>query len=132
MLGVNVRFWVKRRHCWIRGRYGDAHKARWGHIDEGWPDASEDVGRLAQEAGVKTLALSHLTPAIDSIGDDTWREPVAKFFKDGIIVGKDRMVVWHGRVRFVPEADNELDQLFDHVAGAREQRRRNFKAQWLS
>jgi ribonuclease BN (tRNA processing enzyme) len=31
----------------------------------------EDVGRIAQEAGVKTLVLSHLGPAIDSISDDT-------------------------------------------------------------
>jgi ribonuclease BN (tRNA processing enzyme) len=54
---------------------------------------SEDVGRIAQAAGVKTLVLSHLTPAIDSISDDTWREPVAKFFKGEIIVGKDLMVV---------------------------------------
>lgn len=54
---------------------------------------SEDVGRIAQEAGVKTLVLSHLTPAIDGIADDTWREPVAKYFKGEIIVGKDLMVV---------------------------------------
>jgi len=54
---------------------------------------SEDVGRIAQEAGVKTLVLSHLTPAIDSIDDDTWRAPVAKYFKGEIIVGKDLMVV---------------------------------------
>jgi ribonuclease BN (tRNA processing enzyme) len=54
---------------------------------------SEDVGRIAQEAGVKTLVLSHLTPAIDSITDDTWRAPVAKYFKGEIIVGKDLMVV---------------------------------------
>jgi hypothetical protein len=30
----------------------------------------EDVGRIAQKAGVKTLVLSHLVPAIDSITDD--------------------------------------------------------------
>ena len=54
---------------------------------------SEDVGRIAQEAGVKTLVLSHLSPAIDSITDDTWREPVEKYFKGEIIVGKDLMVV---------------------------------------
>jgi len=53
----------------------------------------EDVGRIAQEAGVKTLVLSHLTPAIDSISDDTWRDPAAKFFKGEIIVAKDLMVV---------------------------------------
>jgi ribonuclease BN (tRNA processing enzyme) len=53
----------------------------------------EDVGRIAQEAGVKTLVLSHLTPAIDAISDDTWRAPAAKFFKGEIIVAKDLMVV---------------------------------------
>jgi ribonuclease BN (tRNA processing enzyme) len=53
----------------------------------------EDVGRIAQEAGVKTLVLSHLVPAIDSITDDTWRSPAAKYFKGEIIVGKDLMVV---------------------------------------
>jgi ribonuclease BN (tRNA processing enzyme) len=53
----------------------------------------EDVGRIAQEAGVKTLVLSHLTPAIDSISDDTWRAPAAKFFNGEIIVAKDLMVI---------------------------------------
>ena len=53
----------------------------------------EDVGRIAQEAGVKTLVLSHLTPAIDSITDDTWRAPAAKYFKGEIIVGRDLLVV---------------------------------------
>ena len=53
----------------------------------------EDVGRIAQEAGVKTLVLSHLIPAFDSISDDTWRAPAAKYFKGEIIVAKDLMVV---------------------------------------
>jgi ribonuclease BN (tRNA processing enzyme) len=55
--------------------------------------SSEDVGRIAQEAGVKILVLSHLTPAIDSITDETWRAPVAKYFKGEIIVGRDLMVI---------------------------------------
>ena len=29
----------------------------------------EEVGRIAAEAGVKTFVLSHLTPALDSIGE---------------------------------------------------------------
>jgi ribonuclease BN (tRNA processing enzyme) len=37
--------------------------------------------------------LSHLTPATDSIDDETWRAPVAKYFKGEIIVGKDSIVV---------------------------------------
>ena len=53
----------------------------------------EDVGRIAAEAGVKTLVLSHLTPAIPSITDDIWRAPAAKHFKGEIIVGKDLMVI---------------------------------------
>jgi ribonuclease BN (tRNA processing enzyme) len=54
---------------------------------------AEDVGRIAQKAGVKTLVLSHLTPAIDSIDDDTWRAPAAKYFQGEIVVGKDLMVL---------------------------------------
>ena len=54
---------------------------------------AEDVGRIAQEAGVKTLVLSHLVPGIDGITDDTWRSLAAKYFKGEIIVGKDLMVV---------------------------------------
>lgn len=53
----------------------------------------EDVGQIAQQAGVKTLVLSHLTPALDSITDDTWRTAAAKHFRGEIIVGKDLMVV---------------------------------------
>jgi hypothetical protein len=52
-----------------------------------------DVGRIAQEAGVKTLVLSHLVPATDGITDDTWRSEAAKYFKGEIIVGKDLMVI---------------------------------------
>jgi ribonuclease BN (tRNA processing enzyme) len=53
----------------------------------------EDVGRIAQDAGVKILVLSHLVPATDSITDDTWRTAAAKYFKGEIIVGRDLMVV---------------------------------------
>jgi ribonuclease BN (tRNA processing enzyme) len=53
----------------------------------------EDVGRIAQEAGVKTLVLSHLVPGIDGIADDTWRAAAARYFKGQIIVGRDLMVI---------------------------------------
>jgi ribonuclease BN (tRNA processing enzyme) len=53
----------------------------------------EDVGRIAQEAGVKTLVLSHLLPAFDGIDDDTWRAAAAKNFSGQIIVGRELMVV---------------------------------------
>ena len=53
----------------------------------------EDVGRIAAEAGVKTLVLSHLAPGLDSIADDVWRERAAKSFKGEIIVAHDLTVV---------------------------------------
>jgi len=53
----------------------------------------ENAGRIAQEAGVKTLVLSHLTPAVNSLSDEDWRAAAAKYFKGEIIVGKDLMVI---------------------------------------
>jgi ribonuclease BN (tRNA processing enzyme) len=56
--------------------------------------STEDVGRIAAEAGVKTLVLSHLVPGDDaSITDEQWSEGVRKHFKGRIIVGKDLMVI---------------------------------------
>ena len=53
----------------------------------------EDVGRIAQEAGVKTLVLSHLAPATDAIPNETWRDQAAKHFKGDIRVARDLMVI---------------------------------------
>jgi len=53
----------------------------------------EEVGRIAHEAGVKTLVLSHVVPAIDGISDSTWRAGAATHFKGEIVVGKDLMVL---------------------------------------
>jgi len=53
----------------------------------------EDVGRIAKEAGVQTLVLSHLTPGIDGIQDETWRNLAAKQFKGKIVVARDLSVL---------------------------------------
>ena len=54
----------------------------------------EDVGRIAERAGVKTLVLSHFVPGDDpSITDEQWSEDVRKHFKGRIIVGKDLMEI---------------------------------------
>ena len=53
----------------------------------------EEVGRIAQEAGVKTLILSHLTPVMPATPDAEWRSQAAKHFKGEILVGYDLMVV---------------------------------------
>jgi len=55
---------------------------------------SEDVGKVATHAGVKTLVLSHLVPGTDpSISDDQWAEGVRKHFSGRIVVGKDLMEI---------------------------------------
>src|SRR6185503_10541605 len=49
----------------------------------------EDVGRIAAQAQVKTLVLSHFVPGDDaSITDEQWAEGVRKNFKGRIVVGK--------------------------------------------
>lgn len=54
----------------------------------------EDVGKIAAQAGVKTLVLSHFVPGDDaSITDERWSEGARKYFKGQIIVGKDLMEI---------------------------------------
>ena len=54
----------------------------------------EDVGKIAAQAGVKTLVLSHFVPGDDaSITDEQWAEGVKAHFKGQIIVGKDLMEI---------------------------------------
>jgi ribonuclease BN (tRNA processing enzyme) len=54
----------------------------------------EDVGKVATQAGVKTLVLSHFVPGDDpTITDDQWAEDARKHFKGRIIVGKDLMEI---------------------------------------
>ncbi|MGE5118451.1 MAG: MBL fold metallo-hydrolase [Betaproteobacteria bacterium] len=55
---------------------------------------TEDVGRVADAAGVKTVVLSHLVPGDDpSISDVQWAEGVKKHFGGEVIVGRDLMVI---------------------------------------
>ena len=54
----------------------------------------EDVGKIAAQAGVKTLVLTHFVPGDDaSITDEQWSEGVRKHFKGEVIVGKDLMEI---------------------------------------
>lgn len=53
-----------------------------------------EVGRVAEEAGVKTLVLSHFVPGDDlSITDEQWTADARKHFKGPIIIGKDLMEI---------------------------------------
>lgn len=52
----------------------------------------EDVGRVAEAAGVKTLVLSHLVPGEDPlVTDSTWLEAASAHFRGKVIVGRDLM-----------------------------------------
>lgn len=54
----------------------------------------EDVGKIAAQANVKTLVLSHFVPGDDaSITDENWSEGVRKHFKGRVVVGKDLMEI---------------------------------------
>ncbi|MEO8337638.1 MAG: MBL fold metallo-hydrolase [bacterium] len=51
---------------------------------------AEEAGRVAAEAGVGTLVLSHLIPAEDpTITDETWSSAARKHFTGRVVVAKD-------------------------------------------
>ena len=54
--------------------------------------STEDVGRIAASAGVKTLVLSHFVPGDDpTVTDDDWTRDVKTNYSGRIIVAKDLM-----------------------------------------
>lgn len=56
--------------------------------------SAEDAGRVAQEAGVKLLVLSHLVPADDpAITDEMWIAAARVHFRGPVIVGKDLLEI---------------------------------------
>jgi ribonuclease BN (tRNA processing enzyme) len=55
--------------------------------------ATEDVGRIAAAAGVKTVVLAHLVPAFPDITDAMWADGVRKHFDGEIIIGRDLMEI---------------------------------------
>ncbi len=53
-----------------------------------------DVGKVAKEAGVKTLVLTHFVPVDDpSLTDEIWMEGAKTHFEGKVIVGKDLMEI---------------------------------------
>jgi len=53
----------------------------------------EQVGRIAQQAGVGTLVLSHFVPSTPDVSDDVWHELAAQGFTGQVIVGHDLMTI---------------------------------------
>ena len=56
--------------------------------------SAADAGRVAQEAGVKILVLSHLVPADDpEVTDQMWIDAARTHFRGSVIVGKDLLEI---------------------------------------
>jgi ribonuclease BN (tRNA processing enzyme) len=56
--------------------------------------SAEDAGRIAQEAGVKTLVLSHFVPPDDpEITEGMWLEAAKRHFRGTVILGRDLLEV---------------------------------------
>ena len=55
--------------------------------------STEDVGRIAAQAGVKLLVLSHLVPGDIPISDEMWLEGVRKTYQGRAVVGRDLMEI---------------------------------------
>jgi ribonuclease BN (tRNA processing enzyme) len=56
--------------------------------------SAEDAGRVAQQAGVKTLVLSHFVPPDDpEITDTMWREAASRHFRGTVLVGRDLLEI---------------------------------------
>jgi len=51
---------------------------------------TDQVGRIATEAGVKTLVLSHFVPGGPPIiADEVWRDAVRPTFSGNLVIGRD-------------------------------------------
>ncbi|MGD8340897.1 MAG: MBL fold metallo-hydrolase [Gammaproteobacteria bacterium] len=75
------------------GAYADNPEGIWKHIIE-THTSTEEAGRMAAEAGVGTLVLTHLLPgALMDVPDETYLEGIRKHFDGPVIIGRDLMVI---------------------------------------
>ena len=76
-----------------RGMYADNPEGVWHHIVSTHTPL-EDAGRMAAEAGVGTLVLTHIIPgALGTMPDSAYIAAVRKTFKGPVIVGRDQLVL---------------------------------------
>ena len=76
-----------------RGMYADNPEGVWRHIVATHTPV-EDAGRMAAEAGVGTLVLSHLIPgALDERPDENYLAAARKSFTGQVVLGRDQMVL---------------------------------------
>jgi len=76
-----------------RGMYADNPEGVWRHIVTTHTPL-EDAGRMAAEAGVRTLVLTHIIPgALDLLPDETYLAPARKTFRGEVVLGRDQLVL---------------------------------------
>jgi ribonuclease BN (tRNA processing enzyme) len=76
------------------GAYADNPEGVWQHIVAAHTPL-DVAGRMAREAGVRTLVLNHVIPGgwNPEIGDDVYRREAAREFAGEIIVGSDLLEI---------------------------------------
>jgi ribonuclease BN (tRNA processing enzyme) len=75
------------------GNYADNPEGIWSHI-AGTHTSTEDAGRMAQAAGVRTLVLNHLIPGgLEEIDEATYIAGARMHFAGEIIVGRDQLLL---------------------------------------
>lgn len=56
--------------------------------------SAEDCGRIAREAGVTTLVLTHLLPSDDGlVSEERWQEEAARHYAGKIVIARDLMLL---------------------------------------
>lgn len=76
----------------IMGSDSNARRLREHIVDS--HTSTQDVGKVAARAGVKTLVLSHFVPGADpTITDAMWLEGVRKHFQGEVVLGRDLQVL---------------------------------------
>jgi ribonuclease BN (tRNA processing enzyme) len=76
------------------GAYADNPEGVWQHIVAAHTPL-DVAGRMAREAGVRTLVLNHIIPGgwNPEIGDEVYRREAAREFSGEIIVGRDLLEI---------------------------------------
>jgi ribonuclease BN (tRNA processing enzyme) len=76
-----------------RGMYADNPEGVWRHI-VATHTPLEDAGRMAAEAGVGTLVLSHVIPgALGALPDETYVAAARKTFRGRVVLGRDLLTI---------------------------------------
>ncbi|MEO8306462.1 MAG: MBL fold metallo-hydrolase [Pseudomonadota bacterium] len=76
------------------GAYADNPEGVWQHIVAAHTPL-DVAGRMAREAGVRTLVLNHIIPGgwNPEIGDDVYRREAAREFAGDIVIGRDLLEI---------------------------------------